>query len=452
MPLPAVRASVGVEVAPRMKRIFLAFFATGITQLTNFASGVLLARLLGPEFRGEVAQIIAWFGFIAPVALLGINDSVVFFSTRNPSRRGEVLASALRLMLITSGIGLVFAALVPLTVLADIHPVSIAAAWLFLLYVPLYQLQQILYANLQAGSRHGIWAWARCVPGLVYVGGLSALAVANAANAVTIIAANLAGLLAAAVLCLVANGSVDLRAPARGLRREMARYGLPLVWQRLAIVCRDNADRMVLPFFISAATLGHYVVASSVAYLIYIGGITIDLIGFPAMVREGDEERRRALADFLIAVTFWVLVAVAVLFALIRQTVVNTLFGPAFSDAATLVPYFLAAGALQAWRMVIGGAFKAFDRSSQLARVEMVGSIVMVVILITTAATLGPYAGVLAHLVSSIVAALIAYLMAARVLKLSLVHMIIPRPHDMRTTVDRIHAGFATRRKRQELR
>ncbi|MCH9050401.1 MAG: hypothetical protein IIA72_04890 [Proteobacteria bacterium] len=59
-----------------MKDLFVSFIATGAIQLSNLASGILAARLLGPEGRGELAVrhimavVIAQWSSFALMAIL----------------------------------------------------------------------------------------------------------------------------------------------------------------------------------------------------------------------------------------------------------------------------------------------------------------------------------------------------------------------------------------------
>jgi O-antigen/teichoic acid export membrane protein len=433
-----------------MRRLFLAFLSTGIIQLTNFASGIALARLLGPALRGEVAQIIAWFGLIASVTMMGVNDGVAFFRSRDPATSGGVLYAALACLLPFAAIGLALCSVVILLMLGDLSPVSRLAAWAFLLFVPLYQLQQVLFSYLQAGTKAGVWTIVRCIQGIVYILGLLAIAILGIADSLTVIFANLLGL----STCVVIGFVFAFRAGARLNRTDtlsshtLLRYSTPLVFQKVAAACRDNLDKIILSMVLAPAILGHYVVAASVAYLIYIVGLTIDLVGFPAMTRVKDDTIRRAMAEFLISATFWVLVATVLILVPLREPVIRILFGPEFLQLASLVPYFLVAGALQALRMVIAGAFKAFDKGRVLAGVEIVNAVVMVVALVSCLSRFGVFAGVLAHLASSLVAAIIAIALAIRVLGLSPTNMLLPRRSDIARTSTQFVELLAKFRKR----
>jgi enterobacterial common antigen flippase len=416
-----------------MKKIVFAFVATGVMQLTNFTSGVLLARMLGPQMRGEVAQIIAWYGFIVPILLFGINDSVTFFRSQDRAQGAVALSSAFLLSLPLSAVSAVLCVGVIFTALAGSSGSAIAAAWLFLLYAPFYHWQQIFYSYFQSGANAFTWTIVRVVPGVVYIGGLLLIAQFGTADTASVITANITGLGVTILLCMglfwLARDPVHM--PSSSMAARVFSFGLPVVAQRIAIVCRDNLDRMVLPFFVSVSALGQYVVAGSVAYLIYVVGMTVDLVGFPAMARAKDDEARRRIAEFFISTTLLVLVVTVIVFTLIREPVVLLLFGEDYAASIALVPWFLIAGAAQALRIVVSGAFKAFDLGGPMARFEFVGAVIMAAILFGGSAAFGVFAGALAHIVSALAALIIALVASVRVLKLSPRHMLLPRRSEL---------------------
>lgn len=403
-----------------------AFIATGLVVLLNFMSGVLIARLLGPTGRGEVSEIIAWFSFISSLSIIGINDSVTYFRSNNTATSSEVMTSALSLLGISIPLGTLIA-LFPL--FFAFQNIENPILWVCLIiFIPLNQMSSIFMSYLQSSRNVLSFNIARTLPGIIYVSMLTILGLVGAASTFTVICANLAGFamsLGFGLLTFRMSGD-GLSNPRRHLRRSMLKYGSPLVMQRLAGVCRDNLDKMVLPAFISTAVFGQYVVASSVAYLIFIVGMTIELVGFPALVRAGSDEERRKMAETLIALTFWMLVVAGFGLIALRYPVVHFIFGSRYDSSSSLVPGFVLAGALQALRLVVGTAFKGFGRSKTLAGIEFVGAFITIAVLFGGAPWLGAMAGVLAHVISSMVAGVVAIVLAVNVLGLSPIRLIVP--------------------------
>jgi O-antigen/teichoic acid export membrane protein len=411
---------------PPVRGLLIAFLATGVVQVLNFISGVLIARLLGPIGRGEVSQIIAWFSFISPVAVLGINDAVTYFRSREPSRSPEIMAAAFELSLGTILLGMSLSLIVILTALKNLNS---AAVWIFfLLFIPLNHILYLMIAYLQSDRDEISFNILRSMHGMTYVCSLVVLGVMGVTSTFAVICAYLSGFLTSVIFGLTRyrRGGDRLTRPSAESRLRILKFGIPLVMQRLAVVCRDNLDKMVLPFFIATAAFGHYVVASSVAYLIFIVGMTIELVGFPALVRATSDEERRRTAETLVALTFWMLCIASVALIALRQPIVHFIFGARYDASAGMVPGFVIAGALQALRLVFGTAFKGFGRPKALAGIEFTSAATMIIILFGFAGRLGAEAGILSHVISSTLAWLIAMMLAVRLLGLSPIRLFVP--------------------------
>src|SRR5579875_3529921 len=77
---------------------FKAQFATTgaanfIILATGIATGILSARLLGPEGRGELAAITAFSGTVSALALIGVPNALIYYAARDPERSAGYLAT-----------------------------------------------------------------------------------------------------------------------------------------------------------------------------------------------------------------------------------------------------------------------------------------------------------------------------------------------------------------------
>jgi O-antigen/teichoic acid export membrane protein len=414
----------GASVLSRMVHALLSTIAL---QVAGFASGILIARLLGPANRGELSQIIAWFSFLAPICLMGLNDAVVYFRAAGEDA-DQVLYAALAGSAVTIAAGLLLCVAALHLRLSHLSPSAVRGAWVFLLFVPGFHLSNIFSSYLQAG-RH-VWPWTiqRVAYGPLYVLLIGVAALLGHASVFGIAAANTGAVLIPAILGWVFIQADDARA-VRPAIQEVARFfrfGAPLTLQKLSVVIRDNLDRMVLPFFISAAALGDYVVAATAAYLIFVVAASVDLVSFPAIVRAAEGARRKEAAEGFVSVTIALTLAGTAILVLIAPPLVVVLFGAPFAGAIPLVAPFVVAGALQGIRMVFGGVFKAYGRPGALAWVEAVNSVVMVAVLVGFGRSLGMWAGVMAHLVSAATSCVLAAILAVTALGLSPLKIIVP--------------------------
>src|SRR5713101_7310699 len=80
-----------------VRRVSGTFLANIALYVLAAATGPLTARLLGPEGRGALAAIQLWPGAIAMFAMLGLPESIVYFSAREPNRAGQWLTTSVLL-------------------------------------------------------------------------------------------------------------------------------------------------------------------------------------------------------------------------------------------------------------------------------------------------------------------------------------------------------------------
>ena len=429
-----------------MSRLIHALVSTISLQAAGFVSGIMIARLLGPAYRGELSQIIAWFSFLAPLCLLGLNDAVVYY--RSGGRDADrTFSAALVGSLVTMAIGFAACLAALLLRLTSLSPSAVLGAWVFLLFVPGYHLTNVFSSYFQASANTWLWTVQRVAFGPLYILFIAAAALLGHASVFGIAAANSGAVclqaLTGAVFFVISGGRFVW--PRWRDVGELFHFGAPLTLQKLSVVVRDNLDRMVLPFFISASALGNYVVAATAAYLVFVVAASIDLVSFPAIVQAPEGRARRETAESFLSGTIVLSALGAVVLALVAPLLVIVLFGRPFAGAIPFVPLFIGAGALQGVRMVFGGVFKAYARSGTLGWIEGINSAIMVAILFAGGRALGAWAGVWAHFASAAISCLIAAVLAVRTLGLSPLRMIVPDPEHV-TTLLRAGRFLLTRR------
>ncbi len=136
---------------------------SGLTSVLWLASGMLAARILGPQGRGELAAIQTWGLFLATFALLGMPDALVYFASREPDRIASHTVSAVLLALV-GGIpllGLGYLAM-PILLSAQKAPV-VAEARFYLLVGVTAMVGQVPLNALRGRSDFFVWNALRLV-------------------------------------------------------------------------------------------------------------------------------------------------------------------------------------------------------------------------------------------------------------------------------------------------
>ncbi len=425
---PGTRVTLtGPRANQTIMRLVYSIGGTGLMQVSNVLSGIALARALGPEHRGQLSQIIAWYSFISSVLMFGINDSLVYYKSRGDSA-ASVLSTAFTGCIITAVLSVASCLMAYFLHLAELPPSARVAALVFLFFPPIYQFSQVVMSYFQVSEKPRLWTLLRLSQGPVYVMLIITAVALRRSTVLSMVMANLASASTPLLIGLVAIAieRPRLRVPPFGEMRRFFAYGSLLITQKISIVSKDNLDRMILPFFISATLFGNYVVAATCAFLIGLIGPSIDLVAFPTVARQSDPVLKRRMAELFVSGTIFLTALGLIILIPLAPWLVTLLFGDAYRSAAPLVAYFLVAGALQAVRNVLGGMFKAFARGGSLAWIETVNSVLMLLVIVGLARREGALAGALAHLISAAVSISLALYLAARNLGLSPVRMISP--------------------------
>jgi antigen flippase len=83
----------------RGERPLFAMFQTlgtqGLILCANLATGILMARLLGPDGRGEFTAVSLWPQLLAMLAIAGMNGALVYRLRRSPADAPQIVGAAL---------------------------------------------------------------------------------------------------------------------------------------------------------------------------------------------------------------------------------------------------------------------------------------------------------------------------------------------------------------------
>lgn len=320
-------------------------------QSIGLVTGILVARFLGPEGRGELAAVVVWVSMIAYLGNLGLPAASAYAAARDPGRVRTLMGNGFIAMLVQWPL-LVAAGLLVLHLALGGHTdlvQQLAVAYLCL-YIPLNLLT--LYANAtQQGLGHyvGFNAVRLCVP-VSYLVGLGMLVWLDRFTVTGVLAANLFSNLATLLLALGlllprARAATERRwfdLPA--LKRDL-RYGLSAHIGMLQPFTGLQVDVLVLTLLLPAHDLGLYMAALAGAGLIRAQGVALGMVAMPEVARQREGAGQfRAVVRFA---SFTLLLGGVTAFVLAywAQPLVALIYGDAFSGAASALR-LLALGAL----------------------------------------------------------------------------------------------------------
>lgn len=242
-------------------------YATSVMlQGCMLVQGVILARLLGTEGRGDFAAIILWPNIIANIGLFGTNLAVTRAAASTDEDVGSVARAGVLLSImlsaVTVAVGLL---LLPYLIpKADSNILGLARMYM-ILFVPAY----IISANL-AGMDHGQGRFRRLnffrlLQSPVYVLFLVVLIVLAKANLTYCLWAMLAAFWVTALgRFILLMREIPILGQIASLVR-LLRYGIPYVASDIIVQLTYRGDRILLLWLLADRDLGLYVVAFSAA-------------------------------------------------------------------------------------------------------------------------------------------------------------------------------------------
>jgi O-antigen/teichoic acid export membrane protein len=386
----------------------------GLTGLTVL-SGIMLARLLGPEGRGQLAAIQALPLVVAGIGQLGLNQAAIFFGGRDRERVGRYAISAASLILL-AGVPIVLgSAALAAWVLSEHTPGVVLASQIFMTLLFVNAIDGIAITTARALHRIPLWNALRVCPSglwILLVGGFFAFGVADPER----IALTYLVLYFFMALLLVFAVRRFLRGhwrPAVSLWPSMLKYGLPVAAGVAPRLLNQRLDQLVVAAMLPARDLGLYAVAVAWTGLGQLPALTITAVAFSKIAGMPDLPTKLRFIRKAVWITIAAAVAASAVLAVATPFVVPWVFGRDFAEAAPLAWVMLVAVVIRSGTWMIQTGMEGIGRPT----VGMYSQWAGLALLVPTASALMPRFGalgaawalVVAGLVSAVTAALLAH-------------------------------------------
>lgn len=345
------------ETKAKSSRSFLSTAGTnGLLALLNIATGIIVAHVLGPHGRGELAAIQTLPTVIAAVSMVGQTDALVYFGGRRPRLMRSYVVTAVMLATLFSAVtSLIFVVFAPQLLHAQ-SSLVVRQARIYMLIGPLFALAWLPFHTLRGLGQFGRWNLFRLAP----VAGWFLIVVFYAAVGGTHNASRLAdgylvmtGAIGVVIWCVVMRAT---RGTPLTLERERAgellRFGAPAAGATLPQMLNLRLDQIFLGAVIAPRGLGLYSagVAWSSAVLPIV--TALGLVLFPRLASANGGEHLDILSrTSRLAFTVSALGAVGA--SLLAPLMIPVVFGGAYRGATVVAAVLCAATAIYAWNYVL---------------------------------------------------------------------------------------------------
>lgn len=350
-------------------------------QLTLVATGVILARALGPEDRGYLGLlvVVATLGFL--VGPLGLPYALTFSVARVPGRAVEILretrrAIAVRLVWAT----IVSAVLLVILTLGKPGYVQAGALVAVVVIAPAI-LQSCGLGVLQGLRRFAAFNLLRIAPNAAFAVTAGVLAVAGQGGFMELtIAWGVTAALVAPATVLTARVAAkrwhDAGGPEPPTRSWIVRFGRRSMLGAQPVIETYRLDQAVVAVFLAPVSLGFYIVALAFTNLPRFVAQAVGMVANPFVASSETHAlaRHRMWRFSWAAIPLYVPVIAALWLA--APQLVGFFFGAQFADSAPLTRLLLIATALYCARTVLSDAARGagYPGAGSVAEVAATGS------------------------------------------------------------------------------
>jgi O-antigen/teichoic acid export membrane protein len=255
-----------------------------VIQSAVMVSGILVARMLGPENRGHLAFIVLAPLILSQIGNLGLPLALTFYVSRSPGMHAVLVWKAARILLPSICLCLLVHVAIILAFASRDGTDVLVAALLTTLATAAWIVQAVALAVLQGQQRFGAFNSLRSLQVVLYAL-MSALILVSGSHDLTAVAGtwSLTYVLSAAAALAVAHSRASAipSGPDAVSIGDMARFGLRSLPGHVSPVESFRLDQLFLGVVAGPAALGLYVVGASLTNLPRMVAHSIGVVAYP---------------------------------------------------------------------------------------------------------------------------------------------------------------------------
>ena len=350
--------------------------------LLGACTGVMSARLLGPQGRGELAAAILWPSTLLMLGSMGLNQSIVFHTGRRLFPASEIWTASIFLAAIQSACVILAGIVVLPLVLRSYPPVVQNSALALLLTAPVMLFSGCAGSLLQGRLRMALFNATRATTPLVYALALGLLIFLRKPYLPHVVGAQIAGLIAGAgvtIWLLQKDGRPRLAWNSLACA-GVAKYGLKTQFESVNTYINQRADQLLLSLFVPPRELGLYVVAVTLSSVVAFFPQAMGIVTLANGSNLPPTEAKQTIAQSFRLSFAWLFVTCAVIFVA-APWLVTFLFGARFSGAVLACRILLPGTLFLGLRQVLYEGARALGKPAVPSYAEGVGTLVTVVVL-----------------------------------------------------------------------
>jgi antigen flippase len=320
------------------------FVTTGVIQVFGVVTGIITARILGPEGKGDLATILWLPNLMTAIGLISLPQAVTYISSQSPSEYPRLTNTGFWISL---GIGSIEAILLyPLVpfVLGPGKQELISLSRWFLFYLPAAFSGLALLGVDQGRQKFFRYNVMRILPAIFYLVPILALWRIGRASLANVLYANLFAQVIASIIRVLFSFKAVFRCQNRShfrLARMLLRQGITFFMPTLCGILLMRLDIALLSWKVASIEVGFYSAALAIAMGQTGLSTSLVLVNFPKVASRGSAESLRVLSKQLKKAVLPIL-GLGLFVAACSPLIIRYLFGrdflPSVSIAFILIP------------------------------------------------------------------------------------------------------------------
>lgn len=396
-----------------MRDLLTTFLSAGMIQFINIVTGILAARLLLPEGRGELTILLLWPVLIADIGLTSLNTSVSFHMARNQQAAREIWAGLTVFVTFAFPVLIgIFFLFVPM-IYSGQRPEVIELTYLCAALIPAYMYALCMMALFQGAQKFGPYNVLRSLVHFGYLGLVLLMIAFRPPSLETFVYGYIAAhvlLLGVTLWLCQKEGWISFSKPTAMVRTLFA-YGLRMHVSVVLAIANRRLDQMIISIALAATDLGYFVVAMTVEGPLFLAATTMELLLFPKIAAQKNEQGRQEVLGRYFRASLILVVPATVVFLVLAPWLIGLVFGRAYLPATDTARILALSGIGFTLKVMLTTYMRASNRMRVVTIGEGIGVVVTVISLAALLPTLGLIGAAIAQVLAFTIPALVmAYL------------------------------------------
>jgi O-antigen/teichoic acid export membrane protein len=362
-----------------VRAAFVTYVFSGLSLVANLVTGVVTARVLGPDGRGVAVALTTIAQLAGFLFALGVAQSLSYFIARRPDDGPRLFTTWLLLLLPLAAVAITLSELLLTTIFAADGDQAITIGRWFLFSIVLVVGLELNYGLLLGAHDFFVYNALRLAQPVLIAAGFVVL---WQLDALTVESALLASGPVGPGLVLAVGMARSVQRV--GLGRPDLRLGLSSLWygvrgQGSSVAANVTArlDVAMLPAFVATASVGLYSVATNVSLIIYQLSNAFAGVVLPAAARDPERGPIKVVGSLWAALAIAGFLALGL--ALLARPLLGFVYGDDFRDAAEPLLLLLPGAVLFAGSSILGAGLYAAGRPFTATLAQLLGMVVTVV-------------------------------------------------------------------------